>query len=401
MMTMAIYEMDNGKYQVRIDYRDGVKYRRKTKVFSRKTEARNWQDKMRVELKTGANFSDADITFADFFDRWIAIYKTDTVKPHTHDMYQLTAKHLRHFFPNQKLTDIRKEDYQRFLNEFGRNHGIATSRKTNQQIRSAVQDALAENIIQRDFTFRVKITGADPKEADTKFLDIDEYHTLRQYLIDQADVDHMSSCMLLFQLETGTRFEEAAGMTWDHLDLDNGIVTIDRQWDPKTKDFAKTKGNGQADGKITIPPEYCDWLKNFHQQMINFYDEQDLSYKKINPKGLTFFSKYRTIISNDGANRALSRICAKLQIKQVTTHAMRHTHASVLILNKMSLPYVQHRLRHKKLQTTMNNYIHLIEKVNGESDQKLMKLLGDGFKKWANAPISFTIRTLNGHFKYV
>lgn len=378
---MSLYQLEDGSFEARVSYRDGVKYRRKTKRFKRKTEARAWMVNTEARLNSGANFSDSDISFADFFERWIAIYKTETVKPHTHDMYQLTAKHLRHFFPSQKLTDIRKEDYQLFLNEFGRDHGIATSRKTNQQIRSAVQDALAENVIQRDFTFRVKITGADPKEPDTKFLDIDEYHTLRQYLINQADVDHMSSCMLLFQLETGTRFEEAAGMTWDHLDLGNGIVTIDRQWDPKVKDFAKTKGNGQADGKITIPPEYCAWLKDFHQQVIDFFADQDLSYKKINPKGLTFFSKYQTIITNDGANRALSRICSKLQIKQVTTHAMRHTHASVLILNKMSLPYVQHRLRHKKLQTTMNNYIHLIEKANGESDQKLMKLLGKGFKK--------------------
>lgn len=209
----------------------------------------------------------------------------------------------------------------------------------------------------------------------------------------------MRSCMLLFQLETGTRFEEAAGMTWNHLDLSNGIVNIDRQWDPKAKNFTKTKGNGQADGKITIPPEYCTWLKQFHQQMIEFYDGQGMSYGKINPKDLTFFSKYRTIISNDGANRALSRICSKLGIKEVTTHAMRHTHASVLIPNKMSLLYVQHRLRHKKLQTTMNNYIHLIEKVNGESDQKLMKLLGKGFRKLANKAISFTIRTFQKMYK--
>lgn len=109
---MSIYEMSKCKYQVRIDYRDGVKYRRKTKIFNRITEARAWQDKIRVQLKAGTNFGEADLSFADFFDRWINIYKTDTVKEHTQDMYRLTAKHLRHFFPTQKLTDIRKEDYQ-------------------------------------------------------------------------------------------------------------------------------------------------------------------------------------------------------------------------------------------------------------------------------------------------
>lgn len=376
---MAIYKNPNGTYQARIDYRDGVKYRRKTKTFKRLTEARQWENAMRTNLKNGMSFRDVDIRFADFFDRWISIYKTAGVSQHTHDMYLLSAKHLRNYFPTQKLIDIRKEDYQQFMNEFGATHGIATSRKTNQQIQSAVQDAQAENLIQRDFTFRVKITGADPKPVSAKFLDLDEYETLRNYLIDHANFDHMSSCMLLFQLETGTRFEEAAGMTWDHLDLNKGIVTINRQWDPRAKDFSKTKGGGQADGKITIPLTYCHFLGQLKQQAIDFFTDQDTDYKKINPKRLVFFSKYQTIISNDGANRALTRICRKLAIKEVTTHAMRHTHASYLIEHGESLPYVQHRLRHQKLETTINTYIHFVEDANGKSEQSAMKLLGKGF----------------------
>lgn len=379
MKSMAIRKLPSGKYQVRIDYRDGVNYRRKTKAFERKSEARDWEEEMRVKLKSGANFSDGNLTFADFFDKWIEVYKTDGVKTHTHDMYVLTSKHLRNYFPTQKLTDIRKEDYQQFLNEFGRDHGIATSRKTNQQIRSAVQDALADNIIHRDFTFRAKITGSDPKQIDDKFLGLDDYQILREYLINHADFNHMSSAMLLFQLETGTRFEEAAGMTWNHLNLETGEVTIDQQWDPKTKDFTKTKGNGQADGVVTIPLPYCQALKDLREQANNFFKEQNLNYTTINKKDLVFYSKYRTIISNDGANRALQRVCRKLDIKQVTTHAMRHTHASYLIQNGASLPYVQHRLRHKKLQTTINTYVHFIEKANGESNLQAMRLLSQGF----------------------
>lgn len=378
---MSITKTLDGQYQVRVNYRDGVKYRQKTRTFKRKGEAASWESRMRVDLDNGADLTKRNVTFAGYFENWIAVYKTDSVSKHTNDMYLLSLKHLINYFGATKLADVRKDDYQKFMNEFGKTHGIATSRKTNQQIRSAVQNALADNVINRDFTFRVVITGDDPAPVEAKFLDLDDYHILRRYLIGHADFEHMSSCMLLFQLETGCRFEEAAGMTWDNLDLDNGIVNICRQWSPKTQSFTKTKGNGQADGKVTIPAPFCDFMHSLRQQAVDYFNERPASYEEANPHQLVFFSKFNSILTNDGVNRALQRMCYKLKIKEVTSHAMRHTHASVLIQEGSTLPYVQHRLRHKKLETTINTYVHLIEKTNGTADQLAMKLMSEDFEK--------------------
>lgn len=98
-----------------------------------------------------------------------------------------------------------------------------------------------------------------------------------------------------------------------------------------------------------------------------------------NPKNLVFWSKLGKIVGNGNANEELGRICNRLKINKVTTHAMRHTHASILILNHESLPYVQHRLRHQKLETTVNTYVHLIEEENGVSDKKATELMDEGF----------------------
>ena len=46
---------------------------------------------MRAKINSGADFRNANITFADYFERWVSIYKTNGVAKHTHDMYQLTA----------------------------------------------------------------------------------------------------------------------------------------------------------------------------------------------------------------------------------------------------------------------------------------------------------------------
>jgi integrase/recombinase XerD len=46
----------------------------------------------------------------------------------------------------------------------------------------------------------------------------------------------------------------------------------------------------------------------------------------------------------------------------VTPHMLRHTHATELLRDKWDLAYIQKRLGHKDIQTTVNTYTHLNEK---------------------------------------
>lgn len=68
---------------------------------------------------------------------------------------------------------------------------------------------------------------------------------------------------------------------------------------------------------------------------------------------------YRTI---DNLFRRLSK---KTEI-QVNPHLLRHTHATELIRAGWDMSYVQKRLGHADIQTTINTYIHL-------SDEDLME----------------------------
>ncbi|WP_252192291.1 tyrosine-type recombinase/integrase [Secundilactobacillus kimchicus] len=349
-----------------------------------------WESENKAKLGTGANLKQADQPFIDYYRHWIEIYKTDGVSAHTHDTYMLIADWVEKFFHDTPIGKITRDDFQQFVNSFGKSHGISYTQKLVRQIRAAVQDAVADNVIYKDFTFRVKITGKKPQETEEKYLDLDDYHKLLPYLIENAGPDHMSYAMLLFQLQTGTRFEEAAGMTWDCVDFNNHIVTINKQWVPREQKLGPTKGNGQADGKVTIAPPYAAMLENFRQQMVNYFNDIGLDYDTINEKQLVFFSKLRKINTNSGVNSALANLCTKLGIKVVTSHAMRHTHASVLIQDGETLPYVQHRLRHKKLETTLNNYVHLVEKTNGESDRKAMSVLSEPFMKKNSKTANFS-----------
>ena len=45
----------------------------------------------------------------------------------------------------------------------------------------------------------------------------------------------------------------------------------------------------------------------------------------------------------------------------VSPHMLRHTHATELLRDQSDFAYIQKRLGHKDIQTTMNTYMHLTE----------------------------------------
>jgi len=76
--------------------------------------------------------------------------------------------------------------------------------------------------------------------------------------------------------------------------------------------------------------------------------------------------KYKTV---DSLFRRLSK---KMNTK-VTPHLLRHTHATELIRAGWDMAYVQKRLGHKDIQTTINTYIHLTDKDLIEEYQKYLQ----------------------------
>jgi integrase len=78
------------------------------------------------------------------------------------------------------------------------------------------------------------------------------------------------------------------------------------------------------------------------------------------PGALVFASRTGTGLERKVAREALKRACAAAGIAdpQPTLHDLRHSHASMLIALDYSVVEVQHRLGHRKPDTTLRIYAH-------------------------------------------
>ena len=63
------------------------------------------------------------------------------------------------------------------------------------------------------------------------------------------------------------------------------------------------------------------------------------------------------------------------KINPIPIHGLRHTHASILIQNKISDRYIAKRLGHKDVTQLHKTYGHLLESLESESEEETLDLI--------------------------
>ena len=61
----------------------------------------------------------------------------------------------------------------------------------------------------------------------------------------------------------------------------------------------------------------------------------------------------------------------------VGVHGLRHTHASILFSNGVSLNSISKRLGHSKPSITQDIYLHIIQELEHDDNEKILFALGE------------------------
>lgn len=72
--------------------------------------------------------------------------------------------------------------------------------------------------------------------------------------------------------------------------------------------------------------------------------------------------------------KELKRISQATGVKRITTHQLRHSHASLMIQQGVNSILVQERLEHEDIETTLNTYSHLYTNEHYNLTKKLDEL---------------------------
>ena len=306
-----------------------------------------------------SDFSKDDL-FHEYYEKWIMIYKQGSVRPITLNKYLMTLSWIKKIVPNLAIKDLNRVRYQMIINEYAIYHERQTTMDFHHQLKGAILDALDEGLLERDPTRKVIIKGKAPRDKKPKFLNQFQLHNLLEQLNLDLKKGISWEWLILLVAKTGMRFSEALAITPEDFDFARQILWVNKTWDYKSgTGFLPTKN------KSSIRKIELDW------RTVAQFSELTRELPKKEP----IFAK--GIVYNSTVNSVLARYCRAAGIPVISIHGLRHTHASLLLYQGVSIASVARRLGHASITTTQKTYLHIIQELENADIDLIVRSLSN------------------------
>lgn len=297
--------------------------------------------------------------FYKYYMQWIRLYKENAIRPVTLEKYYLTYRMLRKLAPDLHLNELDRRAYQAILNKYALTHERKTVMDFHHHLKASLVDAVDDGIIERDPSRRVIIKGQKQSSKKTKFLSLYQL----QQLLRQLDLGPKISWdwFILLVSKTGLRYAEALALTPKDFNFQKSEITINKSWDYKSKvgHFQPTK-NKSSNRVVIIDQRTANQFKPL--------------IAELDPDQPIFVPEHKRVF-NSTINSKLNQYCRRAGIPVISIHGLRHTHASLLLFEGVSIASVAKRLGHANTITTQQTYLHIIQELENKDNDKVMQHL--------------------------
>jgi integrase len=186
---------------------------------------------------------------------------------------------------------------------------------------------------------------------------------------------HILCPIVSLALATGMRRGELCGLQWGDIDLDAATLRVERSVE-ETRAGLRVKPPKTKRGRrnITLPPEAVAILRAHKVKLLEL--RLVLGLGTITADTLVFSTVEGGLLSPDNLSRDWGRVSKAKGLPRVSFHALRHTHASVLIRKGVDILTISRRLGHYKPSITLDTYGHLIGGADAAAAAAIASLLG-------------------------
>ena len=379
----------NWEYRFSIAPVNGKRQHSSQAGFKTQKEAIEAGTKSMAEYLNGGDvYKPKDISYRDFINIWYEQYVEINLRVSTQRKYLGNIN--KHFLPalgKYKLSAIKPITLQKFLNSY-KEKGY--SHQTINNLYAALKTSFAFAVeplqyLKSNPMDHVKKPRADKKRTRERYiLNKDEW----QKILSKFTPESKYHIALMIGYHAGLRIGETLALTWDDIDFDNKTLTVNKQllaykpknnkrlWvlaPPKTPasnrtiligqtllDALKKEKIKQAQNRLLYGEYFLQYAakpieSGLKEIVLDFDKNNNLSFICIQDDG-----KY---MNWDNMRYCFRFIQEQLKIK-FEYHALRHTHATLLVASGANIKSVQKRLGHERVETTLQIYAHDSEEQN-------------------------------------
>lgn len=412
------------RYRFEVASVDGKRRWKSKSGFTTKREARDAAKLAQQAYESvGQPVEPSDMSFSDFLDEWMEQECKLTCKASTIQGYEKKIRlYIKPELGGYRIKSITKSNLQDFIIKM---YNDGFSRNTISSVKGLLTKSF-DFAVDRHY---ITITPATKLIIPTKLQPKKTTRTKKHVYIPKEIIDKIferfpegtsAYIPLMIGYHTGLRLGEIFALVWEDIDFKNKTLTVSRQiqWSagiPRTKE-EKTRTNGTSESNgywYFSSPKYnsyrtidmdnilSDALKKEYNKQIRareyyaeYYNQYYCNYKMVYSK--TDDAPPENQISQNKSANAVDFICRRedgsyisprttqhishiihtqLNYPEYDTHSLRHTHGTMLLENGADFIYIQRRLGHKDLKTTMEIYTnHLTDKIKERGNVALNNL---------------------------
>lgn len=323
------------------------------------------------ELYAGTYTEPSRVTFEAFSRQWLADYAELNLKPLTVANYEGSLR--RHAWPvigAVKLTDLRPTHIQSALAAAQR-RGLAP--KTVKHLHTAIHRVCSQAVTYGMLAANPAGKVRPPRVPRSEI----PFWTAEQANAFLASVaGHPLYPLFHTALATGMRRGELMGLRWRDVDLSTGRAIVRR-------DIVEVRGRNvvQEDTKslagartITLGASSVAVLTAHKVAQAAWYGRIHLPVP-IHGGHYVFASEVGTPLQTTTIRRVAAKYERMAGVPHIPFHGLRHTHATMLLMQGIHPKVVAERLGHADVGITLNTYAHLLPNLQREAADAVDALL--------------------------
>lgn len=307
-------------------------------------------------------------TVGEFLARWLDESVKGKKQPKTYASYaQLIRLHIAPELGRIVLAKLTPQDVQGFIN---RKLDAGLSARTVQYLhavlRAALNRALKWGLVARNVATLVDVPSV--RRKDMRFLTPDE---ARRFLASiQGD---RLEALYTVAMAIGLREGEALGLRWQDVDLNTGVlrvrVALQRIEGALQLKELKTAHSRRA---IALPAFAISALLSHRARQD---EERKRAGAMWREHGLVYTTATGMPLDSRNVLRRFKRALVEAGLPDQRFYDLRHTCASLLLVQGVHPRVVMEILGHSQISLTMNTYSHVAPQLQNEAAQRMHDLL--------------------------
>lgn len=294
----------------------------------------------------------------ELLELWLERYMKHTIKIRTYNRYKSICElHLIKDLGEYELDELKPNVLQDFLlKKIDDHYSTNTIKGIVSVLKQALRLAITLEFVDKEYCSNLKMPSSEEKEISvfTK----KEQQVIESFCLNHKKRNYIGIVICLY---TGIRLGELLALTWDDIDFNSNLLTINKtsysaKVDGKTQiivDKPKTKKSNRV---IPLPNQLVKLLKIIKKESNSKY---------------VITTRNSGIVGNRSYQRTFKFILKKVNVPYRNFHSLRHTFATNAIELGMDVKTLAEILGHTNAMITLNRYSHSLLNYKIEMMNKL------------------------------